>query len=71
MNYAKRLINIYILCVLVCCIYGCAKADKENLVAEMETVGTRHMETEDADRADIGHAESESEETAEWETGIR
>ena len=67
----RRLISIYILCVLVCCIYGCAKADKETLVAEMETVGTRHMETEDADRADIGHAESESEETAEWETGIR
>ena len=49
----RRLISIYILCVLVCCTYGCAKTDEENLAAETGTVGTGHLETEDTDRADL------------------
>lgn len=60
----KKIINICIVVILICNIYGCAQTTEDTLVEGMETVETENTDTENEDEADaeeiiISHPEVE------------
>lgn len=59
----RRLINVCIVVILVCSIYGCAQTVENTPAVEPKLVKAENTETEDEEEPDTADAESESEET--------
>ena len=56
----QRLVSIWIIGILVCCICGCVQTIEEITVAEPENMEAKYTETESEEDADVANVKTES-----------